>query len=207
MDYQLSFLGPSDIAERLTASHRRHGAAVLVPLVKEQDGWSVLFELRSRKLSVQPGEVSLPGGAIEEGESPLEAAQRECSEELCISPEQIHIIAELGSLPGPGASSLFAFVGSIDSYNGSFSPDEVERTFTVPLDWLAKHPPQEYDVRYIAQFSDDFPFEKIPQGRSYPFMPSERTIPFYMESDPLIWGATARVVSRFVSALTDNYAQ
>ena len=50
--------------------------AVLIPLIKKEDGYHVLFEVRAKHLNKQPGEVCFPGGKVEPGESTYEAAVR-----------------------------------------------------------------------------------------------------------------------------------
>ena len=63
--------------------------AVLIPLIKKEDGYHVLFEVRARHLNKQPGEVCFPGGKVEPGETTYEAAVRETTEELFIQREHI----------------------------------------------------------------------------------------------------------------------
>lgn len=36
-------------------------SAVMIPLIKKNDGYHILFEVRSNKLSQQPGEICFPG--------------------------------------------------------------------------------------------------------------------------------------------------
>ena len=67
-------------------------AAVLIPLVKKDNSYSILFELRSKTMKRQPGEISFPGGIIENNESPKEACLRETFEEIGIKEEDIDII-------------------------------------------------------------------------------------------------------------------
>ena len=64
MDYEVSF-------------------AVLVPLIEIDEELNLIYEVRSNSIE-QPGEISFPGGRIEDGESPEEAAIRETSEELLL---------------------------------------------------------------------------------------------------------------------------
>ena len=64
-------------------------AAVLIPLVKKDNSYSILFELRSKTMKRQPGEISFPGGIIENNESPKEACLRETLEEIGIKEEDI----------------------------------------------------------------------------------------------------------------------
>lgn len=35
-------------------------SAVMIPLIKKNDGYHILFEVRSNKLSQQPGEICFP---------------------------------------------------------------------------------------------------------------------------------------------------
>ena len=53
-----------------------HHYAVILPLVDLDDGKGpqILYEVRAKDLDRQPGEICFPGGQIEDGETPLEAA-------------------------------------------------------------------------------------------------------------------------------------
>ncbi len=176
-------------------------AAVLIPLIEGPSGIEILLEVRAKSLSVQPGEVCLPGGGIERGETPRETAVRETCEELLVSPAQIEMLGSMGAEPGPGGIPLHVFVGKLSGYEGSFSPDEVDRTFTLPLRWLMSHKPQLYDVRMQPTYPADFPWELVPGGREYRWRTPSSTVPFYTETDPVVWGATARVLVRFANIL------
>ena len=193
-------VGLDGLAERLDKAREQdgsRGAAVLVPIVMVGDEPSVLLEVRAMTLAVQPGEVCLPGGAIEPGETPQEAAVRETCEELRVTEEQISVIGSMGVQPGPGGRPLHVFVGTLDDYGGTFSPDEVDRTFALSLDWLVRQEPREFEVTMRPEFPADFPWELVPGGKSYPWRAQRSRVPFYMDSDPVVWGATARVLMRF----------
>lgn len=179
-----------------------HGAAVLIPLIHQPDGGiDVLFEQRSFDLERQPGEVCFPGGMIEAGEAPRQAALRETCEELLISPQQVGLIGQLERTVGPGDGALWPFVGTLDGYEGSFQTDEVARTFTVPLQWFLDHDPEVYEGKRVAVLPDGLPWELIPGGRSYPWAEVPYRIRFYRGTDPLVWGMTARVLQTFVELL------
>ena len=72
--------------------------AVMVALLKQEDGLHVVFEKRAGGLKRQPGEICLPGGARDGNESSETNAIRETMEELKVSREQIHMIAQMDTL-------------------------------------------------------------------------------------------------------------
>ncbi|MBQ9315298.1 MAG: CoA pyrophosphatase [Atopobiaceae bacterium] len=192
----------------VTQAPRRRGAAVLIPLVQTDEGLAIVLEVRAATLDVQPGEVCLPGGGIERGETPQDAALRETCEELLVSPTQVEILGELGAFEGPGGRALHAFVGQLHDYRGTFSPDEVDHTFLLPVGWLLDHDPDIYQVTLEPRYPSDYPWELVPGGKSYPWRARINEVPFYRGTDPLVWGATARVLMRFAALLRkDSCAQ
>ena len=65
-------------------------AAVLVPLVWQDDEWHLLFTRRTDKVESHKGQVSFPGGACDEGETtPEQTALREVEEEIGIQSSDI----------------------------------------------------------------------------------------------------------------------
>ena len=185
------------VQRALAATPQSEGAAVVIPLVPGEDGLAVLLEVRAMTLGVQPGEVCLPGGRIEEGEEPLDAAIRETCEELLVEPHQLEVLASMGRLEGPGGLSLHVFVATLSGYDGTFSSEEVDHTFCVSLDWLVQHKPTAYRVAYEPRYPNDFPWELVPGGRAYAWRTKDHEVLFYEGTDPVIWGVTARVLDRF----------
>ncbi len=173
------------------------GAAVLIPIVMVADEPSVLLEVRAMTLAVQPGEVCLPGGRVEPGETPQEAAVRETCEELCVTEDQVTVMGSMGVQPGPGGMSLHVFVATLEGYEGAFSSEEVDHTFTLSLDWLVHHEPQVFEVTLRPEFPDGFPWELVPGRRDYPWRTQVGSVAFYPGTDPVVWGVTARVLMRF----------
>ncbi|MFP4198713.1 MAG: NUDIX hydrolase, partial [Halanaerobium sp.] len=70
----------------------QHYFSVLIPLIEIEGETHLIYELRSKNLNTQPGEVSFPGGRIERGEEFSQAAVRECSEELLIPESKIELL-------------------------------------------------------------------------------------------------------------------
>jgi 8-oxo-dGTP pyrophosphatase MutT (NUDIX family) len=83
-----------DIAEGGDRSHR--DAAVLIA-VTERTEPGVILTVRRDNLRTHAGQVAFPGGRIDAGETPTQAALREAWEELALDPAKIDPIAELES--------------------------------------------------------------------------------------------------------------
>lgn len=65
---------------------------MLIPLVEKDGELHLLFEVRAKHMESQPGEICFPGGHVEQGENPKDAALRETFEELGIPTEKIELI-------------------------------------------------------------------------------------------------------------------
>ena len=74
-------------------------AAALVLLYPDDDG-GALFPLTVRHgdLPQHPGQISLPGGRIDAGETAIEAALREAHEEIGVDTSQVRVVGMLSSL-------------------------------------------------------------------------------------------------------------
>src|SRR3954469_3379070 len=89
-------------------------AAVLVPLFEELGETRVVLTRRSSKLRSHTGEVSFPGGRLDPGEAPLDAALREAQEEVGIDPSAVEIVGRLNPLSTFSSSSFITpFVGAL----------------------------------------------------------------------------------------------
>jgi 8-oxo-dGTP pyrophosphatase MutT (NUDIX family) len=113
-------------------------AAVLVPLVERDEGFSVLLTQRSTELKDHAGQISFPGGRIEAGDaSPWEAALREADEEIGLRREWIAFGGYLPDHPiltGYRITPVVGFV--VPQYRLALDAAEVHDAFEVPLDFL-----------------------------------------------------------------------
>ena len=175
-------------------------AAVCIALIEAGDDYEVLCEVRSRKIPRQPGEVCLPGGVVEEGETYEETAIRETCEELLIKQEQLQIIGASDIMYGRDRL-VYPYVGLLSDYQGTFSEREVAETFRVPLRYLKETPPETYGVETSTQYDDTFPNEQIWGNRDFKGYSLKAKEIYYVYEGHVIWGMTARIITAFLKLI------
>jgi len=154
-------------------------ACVLIPLVRTNGHWSILFSRRSPNLAAHSGQVAFPGGAVEEGEALESAATREAEEEVGIPRGRVALIGRLDDLITNSGFLVAPFVGVIDErIEYVLQETEVEEVFEVPVDALLQ--PSQPDVRYVSF-----------RARQYPAY-------FYRYEQYEIWGLTGRILKAFL---------
>lgn len=177
-------------------------ASVLIPLVEKDDSCEILFEVRAKTLRRQPNEISFPGGKIEKGEKPVDACIRETCEELGTIPENIEIISPLDLYVNHSNLIIHPYVGIIkDAEHLSINADEVDHTFTAPVDYLIDYSPEEFENEIKIDPSDDFPYDRIPNKKNYKFAVGKYPVLFYEYKDYIIWGITARILENFLTLI------
>lgn len=176
-------------------------AAILIPLIEKDEELHLLFEVRSSKIP-QGGDICFPGGAMEDGETPIEAAIRETKEELFVTDSQISDPAPMHLLQGPGGKMVYSVFARLHDYDGRYSTDEVDHVFTVPLRFFLDRTPFTYDSKIQSAPDDNFPYARIQGGRNYKMKNSLlRRYYFYELPEGKLWGLTAEAVFRFTETL------
>src|SRR5512140_1999914 len=166
----------------VTEETRLKCAAVLVPLLWQDDQWSVLYTRRTERVESHKGQVSFPGGACDEGETtPEETALREAYEEIGLDPGRVRVLGRLTNMITITSFHVTPVVAVIE-WPTVFvvGQHEVERIFTIPLYWLA-------DTRNRWEFP-------VPGGNRI-------LIAFHPYDGELLWGATARMTVDFLRVL------
>lgn len=201
-----------DEIKKFMRNHRREIVgvkdkySVFIPLIKVGEEIHLLYEVRAMTLRNQPGEISFPGGRIENNETYVEAAIRETCEELLIDKSDIEIYGKGNFLVSSYNAIIYSVVGEIKKDINEIFPseDEVDRIFTVPLDFFLENDPKIYEMQLGVKKTSEFPYHLIPQGKNYKFKRGVDKIHFYEYEDKVIWGFTARMTFDFIKELKEN---
>jgi 8-oxo-dGTP pyrophosphatase MutT (NUDIX family) len=114
-----------------------HPAAVLLPIVNRPGGLTVLLTLRSSDLRAHSGQVAFPGGKIDAGETPREAALREAREEIGLD---ARFVEPLGWLDPYFTGTGFRIAPLVALVEPSFALKvnrlEVDEVFETPFAFL-----------------------------------------------------------------------
>jgi len=162
-------------------------AAVLVPLLKKENDWHILFIHRTEDTKEHSGQVAFPGGRVEyPQESLLQAALRETHEEVGLPAEKIKIIGELNPILTISNYEITPFVGVIPwPYPLSIQTQEVKHAFTIPLSWLINPDHWEIKKRYFAPIDTEL-----------------SVVYFNLYQGELLWGVSARIMLNFITLLS-----
>ncbi|GAA0141807.1 phosphatase [Lithospermum erythrorhizon] len=118
-------------------------AAVLVCLFEDQHGdIRVILTKRSSNLSSHSGEVSLPGGKVDEDDADIvDTALREAKEEIGLDPGLVHIVTVLEPIVSKKrmiVTPVIGILGNKDAYSPVANAAEVENIFDAPLEMFLK---------------------------------------------------------------------
>jgi 8-oxo-dGTP pyrophosphatase MutT (NUDIX family) len=157
-------------------------ACVLIPLLKVEGEWGILFSHRSPDLPVHSGQISFPGGSAEAGEELDAAALRETEEEIGIPGDAIELIGRMDDVITRTGFVVAPFVGVIGRpVEYVLQRSEVTHVYEVPMSVLLdRHNPEIRHLRY--------------RDRTYPS--------YFFKHPPIeIWGLTAMMLKRFLDVV------
>lgn len=160
-------------------------AAVTLLLYPKDGEYCILLNKRTDLVDDHKGEISFPGGRRDpEDETLLDTALRETHEEMGISPDDVDVLGEIDDIPTNTSYLISTFVGTIP-YPYKFAPSaaEVAEVLEVPISKLMDYGSARDEVRVRDG--------ELVNSVSYSY------------DGHLIFGATARILSRFLELL-DN---
>jgi 8-oxo-dGTP pyrophosphatase MutT (NUDIX family) len=161
-------------------------AAALLLLYPHAEGAAVALTVRASGLARHPGQISLPGGATDPGETLAEAALREASEEIGVDPSTVRILGELTPVHVlVSGFTLHPVVGLTDRRPDFVpAPGEVEEILEVSLD----------DLRDASRIRQGI---RIREGVAVEY-------PYFDLLGHQVWGATAMVLGEFICLLAET---
>ena len=161
--------------------------AVLIALYPENGVLRTVLMKRPDYEGTHSGQVSFPGGKLEESDNGIvEAALREAEEEVNIKPDDVKVIGQLTELYIPPSNFLVHPVLGVLKSRPNFIPDnhEVESIHTPELSYL---------------FRDDIIGEKeIHLSAGFKFK-----TPYFKVDGHTVWGATAMMISELRDLFDD----
>lgn len=114
-------------------------AAVAITVVPHEDGAGFLLTRRVAKMRAHAGQWALPGGRLDEGEGPVEAALRELREELALDPGEAQVLGMLDDYPTRSGYLITpVVVWAAETEGMTPSADEVASIHPFPLAELTR---------------------------------------------------------------------
>lgn len=168
----------------------RHSAVLLLIYPKQGHSHFVLIK-RPEYDGAHSGQIALPGGKHEEGESLSDTALRETFEEVGVPMDAVDIVGEMTSVYVPPSNFIITpFIGEMRS-EPRFVPDEREVEFILEVP-VGKLLPEEVikrkEITVGLNEAEDISFET----------------PYFDLQGQTVWGATAAVVSELRDVLLDT---
>ena len=158
-------------------------AAGLALVFPRRDDATILLTVRAARLANHRSQVSLPGGAIEAGESAEDAALREAEEEIGVERTAPRPAARLTPLHIPASGYVLQPVVATLPVLPAVRPDprEVDRVLEAPLGGLASGERLRVERRERS-------------GRIV-------EVPYFDVDGEKLWGATAMIVAELLALL------
>jgi 8-oxo-dGTP pyrophosphatase MutT (NUDIX family) len=165
----------------------RDGAALLL-VYPHDDTLHFPLTVRGSGLRNHTGQVSLPGGRVDQGESYEDAALREAEEEIGVDPRAVQVLGRLTPLHIPVSGYILHPVIGFTSMRPAFQRAEweVARIIEAPVSVLNDPRSRKREMR----------------TRSVSGQTIDVDVPFYDIDGEKVWGATAMVLAEFCAILS-----
>ena len=154
-------------------------ASVLILLFPKNNQWHFFLTKRTNTVNHHKGQISLPGGVVETGESLEGAALRETHEEIGVDKKNIHLIGSLSSFYIPVSGfEMFPFIGWVKTEpETSIHDKEVDRIFSSSI--------------------PEFMLDKTQKTKKDTLRGFPVNIPYFDINGETVWGATSMILAEF----------
>lgn len=159
-------------------------AAALVLVYPDRDEWHIPLTVRASALRHHTGQVSLPGGRVDPGETLEQTAVREAAEEVGLDGSEVEVVGRLTPLHIPVSAHLLHPVVAIAPARPAFriAEAEVARLVEVPIERLRRTDVVRWEQRVR---------ERPPAVWM--------DVPYFDLDGAKVWGATAMVLAEFLA--------
>jgi 8-oxo-dGTP pyrophosphatase MutT (NUDIX family) len=157
-------------------------AAVLIPLYRQQGQCHIVFIKRTETVKEHKGQISFPGGSRDNHDRTLlDTALRESQEEIGLRPGDIEVIGELDDEITTTSNYIVTpFVATIPwPYRFTINRNEVDEILEIPIMALMSRDCRKPDIETLDGGIVVDSYNYLYNGR-------------------LIWGATARILNKFL---------
>lgn len=158
-------------------------AAVLIPIVDRGDDAGVILTQRTEHLSSHKGQIAFPGGKVDPGETPQEAAFREAWEEVGLTGDMLQLLGTFGDYFSGSGYRIAPVIALVKAdYTLTINTDEVASAFEVPLSFLMSR--ENHRIESLTWKERERHFFAMPYQDETVDPPVERRI----------WGVTAGII-------------
>lgn len=163
-------------------------AAALLLLYPADEDWWLPLTVRASTLPHHTGQVSLPGGRLDPGETIEQAALREAYEEVGLVAEEVTVLGQLTPLPIPVSGHLLHPVVGMAAARPRFNlaATEVDRLIETSLSHLREPATVQWQQRT----------RQVPPG-------GVMDVPYFHVDGAQVWGATAMVLAEMLAVLAE----
>jgi len=160
-------------------------AAALILFYPKGDTPCLLLTVRAQDLPNHRGQVSLPGGVVDDGETLEQAALREADEEVGVDPKTVILLGTLSPIFIPPTAFMLHPVVGYTAKRPDLRPNpaEVARILEIPVAALEDAESVGRETRRL-------------RDRDY-------EIPFFDLDGEKCWGATAMVLAELLEVMRD----
>jgi 8-oxo-dGTP pyrophosphatase MutT (NUDIX family) len=181
--------GDHDLNPTMGTPQRLRPASVLLPLVDRPEGLTLIFTQRTAHLAAHAGQISFPGGGLEECDADdVACALRETTEEIGLPDADVEVLGRLDTYVTRTGFRVTPVVGLVrPPFELNPDPFEVAEVFEVPLSFFLDPGNRRRESRTV-QGTERF-FYAFPYGERY------------------IWGATAGMLVNLCDVLLEAWAE
>lgn len=158
-------------------------AAILIPFFEKAGEAHLLLTRRTDTVEHHKGQISFPGGSVEQQDAALiDTALRETEEEVGIPPQLVDPLGQLDDFPTMSQFMISPFIATIPyPHPRQISPDEVAEVLEVPL----------------SLFLTDRYFEL----KQLQYQGKKHMVYFYTYGENTIWGVTGHIIHRMIEQI------